>query len=61
MKHIFDFLDDHLKEFFEERAGILEHDAGYPKEKAEAIAKAETDSWAKHRLDIVSAGGVSKK
>lgn len=33
-----------LEEFYEERAGILEHMGGLPKEKAEALAKAEVDS-----------------
>ena len=30
-----------LEELYEERAGILEHMGGLPKEKAEALAKAE--------------------
>ena len=42
-----------LNEFYEERAGILEHMGGWPKEKAEALAKAEMEShWQaikKHR------------
>ena len=33
-----------LKELYEERAGILEHMGGWPKEKAEALAKAEMES-----------------
>ena len=33
-----------LEEFYQERAGILEHKGGWPKEKAEALAKAELDS-----------------
>ena len=39
---------DDLKEFFEERAAILQFEAGYPKEKAEALAKAEMQTYAKH-------------
>lgn len=38
MRHIFDFLDEHFKELLEERAGILQFDAGYPKEQAEQMA-----------------------
>ena len=33
-----------LEEFYQERAGILEHMGGWPKEKAEALAKAEMES-----------------
>ena len=33
-----------LNEFYEERAAILHFDGGWPKEKAEAIAKAEMES-----------------
>jgi len=33
-----------LEELYEERAGILEHMGGWPKEKAEALAKAEVET-----------------
>ena len=33
-----------LEYWQEERAGILEHMGGWPKEKAEALAKAEMES-----------------
>ena len=33
-----------LEEFYEERSAILHFDGGWPKEKAEAIAKAEMES-----------------
>ena len=33
-----------LNEFYEERAAILHFDGGWPKEKAEALAKAEMES-----------------
>ena len=33
-----------LEEFYEERSAILQFDGGWPKEKAEAIAKAEMES-----------------
>ena len=36
-----------LEEFYEERSAILQHDGGWPKEKAEALAKAEMETWAK--------------
>ena len=35
---------DDLHEFYEERAAILQHDGGWPKDKAEALAKAEMES-----------------
>ena len=33
-----------LEEFYEERSAILQHDGGWPKEKAEALAKAEMEA-----------------
>ena len=33
-----------LEELYEERAAILQHDGGWPKEKSEALAKAEMES-----------------
>ena len=52
MKHISEFLDEAFKELFEERAAIMEHDGGLPKEKAEALAKAEAETWAAHRKSL---------
>ena len=42
-------LDTDIQEFYEERAAILQYDAGYPKEKAEALAMAEAETWQKQR------------
>lgn len=42
-------LDDEILEFWHERAAILQYDAGYPKEKAEALAMAEAETWQKQR------------
>lgn len=39
---------DNLNEFYQERAAILQFCAGYPKEKAEALAKAEMETYIKH-------------
>ena len=36
--------DDNLKELYEERSAILHFEGGWPKEKAEALAKAEMES-----------------
>ena len=36
--------EEDLKYWQEERAAILQHDGGWPKEKAEALAKAEMES-----------------
>ena len=33
-----------LEELYEERAAIMEHMGGWPKEKAEALARAEMES-----------------
>ena len=43
-----DVIDEMLREAFEERAGIREYDGGLPKEKAEALAKAEMETYIKH-------------
>lgn len=45
-------MSDDLEEYFEERAGILQFDAGYPKEKAEALARAEVESYRAHRAKV---------
>ena len=42
-----------LEEFYEERAGILEHMGGLPKEKAEALAKAEVETIRRALLEEV--------
>ena len=36
-----------LEELYEERAGILEHMGGWPKDKAEALAKSEVETLRK--------------
>lgn len=48
MKHISVFLEEALREMFEERAAILHFDGGLPVEKAEALAKAEAETYRKH-------------
>jgi len=46
MKHISDYLTEGMREVFEERAAILHFEGGLPKEKAEALARAEAETWA---------------
>ena len=41
--------DLHRSEWIEERAGILEHDAGYPRIVAEALAKAMWSDYQRKR------------
>ena len=47
-----------LEYFYQERAAILQHDGGWPKEKAEALAKAEMESHVKalERAELIAAG-----
>ena len=40
--------EEDLKYWQEERAAIMEHMGGLPKEKAEALAKAEMETYARH-------------
>ena len=41
MKHIFDYLDETFKEFFEERSAIREFDGEQTRDQAERNAMAE--------------------
>lgn len=53
MKHINQYLDEMIDEFFNERAAIIQHDAKVPKEEAEKLAKVEADKYrAKLQRDI---------
>ena len=45
--------EEDLKYWYEERAGILEHMGGWPKEKAEALAKAEVETIRRALLEEV--------
>lgn len=45
MKHISEYLDEGLREMFEERAAIMHFEGGLPKEKSEALARAECESY----------------
>ena len=48
MKHI----SEYLKEYFEERSAIMHFDGGIPKEKAEALARAEVETYRQHRAKV---------
>lgn len=45
LRCLVDALDDDAREFFEERAGILEYEAGLPRQAAEGLAWAETQKY----------------
>lgn len=47
------------REHFEERAAIMHHCGGLPKEKADALARAEIESYSTHR-EKVDSGKVHK-
>ena len=47
MKHISEYLPDDLRERHEERAAIMHFEGGLPKEKAEALARAEVETFRK--------------
>ena len=40
-------MNEEIREFYEERAAILHFDGGWPIEKAEALARAEAETWQK--------------
>ena len=48
MKHI----SEYLEELFQERAAIMHFDGGIPKEKAEALARAEVETDRQHRAKV---------
>ena len=52
-------MNDDLIEYFEERSAIMEYCGGLPREKAEALAKAEVETYRKHR-EKVDSDKVSK-
>lgn len=45
MRHISEYLDEAMRECFEERAAIMHFEGGIPKEKAEALAQAEAETY----------------
>ena len=47
-------MTDDLKERYEERAAIMEYCGGLPREKAEALAKAELETYLLHRNKVDS-------
>lgn len=51
-----DVLDEDAREFFEERAGILEYEAGMPQGSAETLALDETLKYLARRSTAVSRG-----
>ena len=51
LAQVVDGLDDDAREFYEERAGILEYDGGHPRLKAECLAWEETQRYLKQRSD----------
>ena len=54
MKHVIEYLDENLRELYEERAAIMHFEGGLPVEKAEALALAEMETW---RKSVAERGG----
>lgn len=46
--------DIEIEERYSERAAILEYCAGLPREKAEALARAEVENYREHRANVDS-------
>ena len=44
----------HYEEMYSERAAILEYCAGLPRYKAEALARAEVETYREHRAKVDS-------
>jgi len=47
-------LEIQLEEMYSERSAILEYCAGLPREKAEALARAEVETFREHRAKVDS-------
>lgn len=45
MKRISECLEEGMREWFEERAGIMEYDGGLSRAEAERRARVETEEW----------------
>ena len=60
LKHISTFVDEALREMFEERAAIMEYEGVLPKAKAEALARAEVDSYRRVRESAAADAKVNK-
>ena len=45
-------MNDDLEEWFEERSAILEYCAGLPRYKAEALARAEVETYREYRAKV---------
>lgn len=52
-------MTDDLKEYYEERAGILEYCAGMPRDRAEELAREEIETR-KVQREAVDSGKVAK-
>lgn len=50
-------MNDDIKERYEERAAIMHFCGGIPKEKAEALARAECETYAAHREQVAKEVG----
>ena len=46
--------EQHMEEFYEERAAIMHFDGGIPREKAEALARAELETYRAIRAKVDS-------
>ena len=57
MKHISEFLAEGMREVFEHRAAIMEFEGGIPREKAEALANAEAETWLAKQNNLFDTNG----
>lgn len=53
-------MTDDIKEHYEERAAIMHFCGGIPKEKAEALALAECETYAAHMEQVAKDSAVGK-
>lgn len=58
MKHISEYLAEGMREVFEHRAAMMEFEGGLPKEKAEALAKAESETWLAKHANLSAMNGM---
>lgn len=44
-------MTEEMNDRYQERAAIMEFEGGIPREKAEALAQAEAETWAAHHAN----------
>lgn len=58
MKNLSEQLSEGMREVYEHRAAMMEFEGGIPREKAEALAKAESETWLAKQANLSAMNGM---